>query len=281
MSETNGFVLVIIVLSVLSTLVLAGIIVGFLLEQKDKHRQIVVNNSRKIPLIRQLNSSYNFNPLTSSYRIEKECLSKRDYDRLVLSEFLCSLMIEERQFYEELISYAHDNQREHESYRRRFKDILDEETDAERMLYSKWRFFKKVEAEICQGLMQKPVTRPTVTVEKRYCSPQGRKVYRSSRVFNIEEIEKCFFEAKRAQQYRNTSRFERESMSASLRYDVMKRDGFRCVLCGASARDGIKLHVDHILPVSKGGKTELSNLRTLCERCNLGKRAKYDPSGPN
>lgn len=64
---------------------------------------------------------------------------------------------------------------------------------------------------------------------------------------------------------------QRRKMSDKLRYEVMRRDGFRCQLCGATQADGYKLHVDHILPVSKGGKTEICNLRTLCERCNMGK----------
>lgn len=72
---------------------------------------------------------------------------------------------------------------------------------------------------------------------------------------------------------------QRRLMTDSLRYDVMQRDGFRCVLCGATTKeDGVKLHVDHITPISKGGRTELSNLRTLCERCNLGKRDKIETS---
>lgn len=69
---------------------------------------------------------------------------------------------------------------------------------------------------------------------------------------------------------------QRRLMTDSLRYDVMRRDGFRCQLCGMTAKDGIKLHVDHIVAVSKGGKTEPSNLRTLCERCNLGKSDKTE-----
>lgn len=69
---------------------------------------------------------------------------------------------------------------------------------------------------------------------------------------------------------------QRRLMTDSLRYDVMRRDGFRCQICGATAADGYKLHVDHILPVSKGGKTEMGNLRTLCERCNMGKGAKIE-----
>lgn len=69
---------------------------------------------------------------------------------------------------------------------------------------------------------------------------------------------------------------QRRLMSAKLRYDVLQRDGFRCQICGATAADGAQLHVDHIIPVSKGGRTELSNLRTLCDRCNLGKGSRLE-----
>ena len=70
-------------------------------------------------------------------------------------------------------------------------------------------------------------------------------------------------------------------MSDSLRYDVLKRDNFRCTICGRTAADGIKLHVDHIMPIAKGGKTEMNNLRTLCNQCNSGKSDKWDEGGVN
>lgn len=70
------------------------------------------------------------------------------------------------------------------------------------------------------------------------------------------------------------SRIERSKMSESLRYDVFKRDNFKCSICGMSAKDGVKLQVDHIIPISKGGKTEMDNLQTLCSRCNIGKSNK-------
>ncbi len=59
----------------------------------------------------------------------------------------------------------------------------------------------------------------------------------------------------------------------SLRLKILNRDNFRCVFCGKSpATDiGTKLHIDHIVPFSKGGKSTLENLQTLCEECNLGK----------
>jgi hypothetical protein len=61
--------------------------------------------------------------------------------------------------------------------------------------------------------------------------------------------------------------------SLRLRFQVLKRDNFSCVKCGASpAKDQyIVLNIDHIKPWSKGGLTEISNLQTLCQDCNLGK----------
>ena len=62
-------------------------------------------------------------------------------------------------------------------------------------------------------------------------------------------------------------------ISDKLRYKVLKRDNFKCCACGASpAKDpSVELHIDHIIPWSKGGETTFDNLQTLCSRCNLGK----------
>jgi len=61
--------------------------------------------------------------------------------------------------------------------------------------------------------------------------------------------------------------------SLRLRWHVLHRDRFTCCACGASPALslGVELHVDHIVPWSKGGETVLENLQTLCSVCNLGK----------
>jgi HNH endonuclease len=56
-----------------------------------------------------------------------------------------------------------------------------------------------------------------------------------------------------------------------LRALVLMRDGARCRLCGAAPTDGVRLHVDHVKPWSKGGETVLENLQILCNVCNIGK----------
>jgi hypothetical protein len=61
-------------------------------------------------------------------------------------------------------------------------------------------------------------------------------------------------------------------VSTSLRFSILKKDGYTCCLCGRNTKeDGVKLHVDHIHPVSKGGFGVRKNLQTLCQDCNLGK----------
>lgn len=61
--------------------------------------------------------------------------------------------------------------------------------------------------------------------------------------------------------------------SLRLRFRVLQRDRFSCCGCGRSpaTSPGIELHVDHILPWSKGGETEFENLRTMCAQCNIGR----------
>lgn len=59
----------------------------------------------------------------------------------------------------------------------------------------------------------------------------------------------------------------------ALRFKVMRRDAFKCCVCGRSpANDrSVELHIDHVKPWSQGGETIEENLQTLCSQCNLGK----------
>lgn len=64
--------------------------------------------------------------------------------------------------------------------------------------------------------------------------------------------------------------YERNRPSKRIRVEVLSRDGFKCKYCGKSAEETV-LEIDHIVPVSKGGKSILDNLITLCIDCNRGK----------
>ena len=88
--------------------------------------------------------------------------------------------------------------------------------------------------------------------------------FRTSFVYNAHLICKA-----RNSKRRGTRK--RSGVPRGRRHEVFKRDGYRCVECGARKEDGATLHVDHIIPVSKGGTDELDNLQTLCSDCNLNK----------
>jgi hypothetical protein len=60
------------------------------------------------------------------------------------------------------------------------------------------------------------------------------------------------------------------SISTRTRFEILKRDGFRCRYCGATAVD-VLLHVDHVVPRAGGGTDDAANLITACADCNLGK----------
>ena len=65
-------------------------------------------------------------------------------------------------------------------------------------------------------------------------------------------------------------KIQRGLMTPKLRYKILKRDKFRCVYCGRTAKE-TRLHIDHIIPISQGGSTMDANLQVLCRRYNLGK----------
>ena len=67
------------------------------------------------------------------------------------------------------------------------------------------------------------------------------------------------------------SKRKRRFISVKTRAQVLNRDSYTCVDCGASPSAGAKLHVHHLKPVSHGGTNELQNLVTNCSECNQGK----------
>jgi len=93
---------------------------------------------------------------------------------------------------------------------------------------------------------------------------------------------------------RRAERMEVDGFSVrkmSLRYMTFYQKGTKCVTCGKEgthfllrgdkgskvrhfelyADDGTLMTKDHIIPRSKGGKNNVSNLQTMCEPCNIAK----------
>lgn len=74
--------------------------------------------------------------------------------------------------------------------------------------------------------------------------------------------------------WNSIERVERAKVSNELRQEIFERDGYTCVNCGSTEKES--LEIDHIMPISKGGKTEPGNLQTLCRNCNIRKENNID-----
>ncbi|MBR3058949.1 MAG: HNH endonuclease [Clostridiales bacterium] len=106
-----------------------------------------------------------------------------------------------------------------------------------------------------------------------YVSPAGRNRRTETIVMNEAVFEGIWSALSSNMSKSAHIRKARSAMTPDLREAIKKRDNYTCKLCGNSVyvEPNLLLEVDHIIPVSKGGRTEASNLQTLCWRCNRTK----------
>lgn len=63
-----------------------------------------------------------------------------------------------------------------------------------------------------------------------------------------------------------------EDFSAAQKAEILKRDGYKCVICGRGKKEGVDLQVDHIKPKDLDGKATIENGQTLCSQHNFIKK---------
>lgn len=63
-----------------------------------------------------------------------------------------------------------------------------------------------------------------------------------------------------------------EDFTAAQKEAILKRDGYKCVICGRGKKDGVDLHIDHIKPKDFGGEATIENGQTLCSQHNFIKK---------
>lgn len=103
------------------------------------------------------------------------------------------------------------------------------------------------------------------------CTAKGIKAKgKRFRKYNCETCDKEFIRETFSHKY--CSDICAEAARRSGYFLLFRRDDFRCGYCGRSSiEDKVKLHLDHIIPYSKGGLTIAKNLVTTCEDCNIHK----------
>lgn len=110
----------------------------------------------------------------------------------------------------------------------------------------------------------------------QYVSSGGNSSFSTEIEFNLENIEKFELYLKYNIEKKKTMKYQRSLMTQKLREQIKQRDNYMCQICcnSLSMEPNLLLEIDHIIPISKGGTTEETNLQTLCWKCNRKKGAK-------
>ena len=238
---------------------------------------LVLATGKKYRALRALNKTCQFDAGIKPRYDFKVTLSSRkqleryDFDRYFLEEYGRNAKLSAA------VSGAVSNDKKYRKYKADVETLLGVKPGQG----VKIRFFDSLEVKLCKRRLLKPVVSPIFHCTAEYVSPKGQNHASRTADYTLKQMKAIAEQHQANVDFQASKAYQRKLMTDSLRYDVMKRDNFRCVLCGRSAQEGVKLHVDHILPVAKGGKTVPENLRTLCDQCNLGKSDKYDPKGVN
>ncbi len=260
------------------------IVAIYLLNKEIRNAQIefVKANSTAYASLLDLNSIVHFHSLPAVIPIVKECNSKVQFEKLNGRNYLVDLATQEQEMFEQLVSQTKYNRKILEMYQEDLRALTPTaETSSQKIGNMNAARFWEIEKDLCVNGVFHPVVNAKINLTIQYVSAQRRNVYSRTETYSVEQIESILHDVEERRRFKESKQYQRSIMTPSLRYRVLQRDMFRCVLCGASSADGAKLEVDHIIPISKGGKTEFSNLRTLCQDCNRGKRDRYDPNGVN
>ena len=129
-------------------------------------------------------------------------------------------------------------------------------------------------AQLGASFSQIAVPYPTYTFE--YVSAGGNSSQRSQIVLDSDSIDALVRTMSDKIRWRASAAGQRALMTTRLREEIKERDGYTCRACGLSTYDepNLLLEVDHIVPVSQGGRTVRANLQALCWRCNRSKSNK-------
>ena len=269
--------------TVLIIVLLATVVIGVWAHFFFRRRRIVSQSSDAIQQLESLNASFR-NSLSPRKPIDlvfaHAVRSKSQFDRFDLKPMTQSRLLDHAQWVENEIRGRMEALAHFDTYRARVASIasaaLGRSSDT-RLNAAK---YAKLEARLFSSRqLQFPNPRARVIARVTYTSPQGRNSYSRQVTLGFDALRSEFAEAQAAKARQSTAaalrQRERSLMTNALRTQILRRDEFRCRMCGAAASDGVTLHVDHIEPVSLGGKTVSTNLQTLCAPCNLGKSNRF------
>ena len=276
MTTEQKIILAVGIVAILTIIIVAVYkIFDHLIEEK------VSSNSKKLEKLRQINKEIAFHRLNYNLELSKHYDSKSSYTKIEPAFLMTAEIRNNIEKYSSYCRKIKENREKFVEYKRNVSILSSQSFSVDYdAIGIPERIYNLYESKLFAKETIDPVVNCTFTARMTYSSPKGQVNLSKSDNFNFDDVFACLESVSRTRLDRNTynklAAVERGDVSDSMRYDILNRDNYTCVICGASARHGARLHIDHIIPIAKGGKSTPDNLQTLCERCNIGKSDKLD-----
>lgn len=262
----------------IAIVILIVVIISIAVILPKRNQKIVKKSSTLLKELDNLNSQYNFSELKKEYTFKKDFPTLQRYSTYQVNKLFDEVITENYMLVEQS-KLAQKNQELYKDYMKKVNSlnshIAKEETKKLRITYKN---YLKIENKLFYKKQLNPRLDSDIICTVEYTSPAGRNHHIKRDVFSLLDVSRRYEELMEEQSMSNREKErrkrERALLTTKLRYEILERDGFKCQICGRTENDGVKLHVDHIYPISKGGATIPENLRTLCSDCNLGKSNK-------
>lgn len=262
----------------IAAICLIFVAVVFIVLRERKYKKFILENSVTLDKLRKVNDKYYFFDLVN-YDMSNTYDNQDFYNDISCRDYLTYQLQFKKKEISEQIFKAEKNRENYRKYRDEIKSINEIGTFRDDTRKLNKEKLIKTEKKICNKTALSPSLDYSVKVTL-YCSKiNGRKYEGKSQIFSSDDILFIIskgIDDKIGQFYKNKDvwdsicRVERGKVSNAMRFSIYKRDGYRCRMCGISDRFA-NLEVDHIIPISKGGKSTYDNLQTLCHRCNVQK----------
>ncbi len=240
------------------------------------YRKFVLSHSKALRELESVNSKYKFREVTNlkmthSYDNENFYNNVSGYDFLTYQ--LSFYKTQDKVL--DSIRKASENQFKYKLYENEVKDRCKlGEWDTDKLLRNN-NYLLKTERKLMNKLLKKPNTDFSIMVTLILTNINDRYLQEKSSVFHSSAIESLIKRINKKSGYfyldndvwNSICAVERAKVTNKMRFAIYNRDHNRCRCCGSRNN----LEIDHIIPISKGGKTEYNNLQTLCHKCNQRK----------
>lgn len=263
-----GMVATIVIVALLLIIIVVSIV-------RNRYRKFASEHSAALKQLREINNHYDFISI-EDFDMKHSYDNENFYDNISCKDYLTYQLT----YIQKRVNTAmRDTLNNKDLYQKYTKEITDtcvfDKWDTDELLGNRNRLIT-FEEKLFKKEMLRPTIEFVINVKLVLTNINGSYQGSKSDTFNAKEIKNIIYQLnqKRGTFYLNNDiwqalcRVERGKVTNKMRFAIYERDHNRCRKCGRRTHD---LEVDHIIPISKGGKSTFDNLQTLCHRCNVRK----------